>query len=65
MTVGQKIKKLRILKGLTQTELAKELKIQQHGLSEWELGTHLPTFKSLKKLADYFKIDLQEFTKLL
>lgn len=65
MKLGDKIKQLRVLKGKTQTDMAKELGIQQHGLSEWEKGTHKPTLKSLKKLADYFNIDLQQLTKLL
>ncbi len=46
------IKVMRIAKGLTQTQLAAELGIDQAVISRWERGTANPTEKDLAKLKE-------------
>lgn len=51
-------KTLRKEKGLTQTELAKLLKIDQTTVSKWELGKALPDTALLIKLAEFFDVSI-------
>lgn len=55
MTFGQKLKKIRIEKNLTQKELADELHVTFQTVSKWESDTNEPdlgTLKSLSKILD-------------
>lgn len=49
-----RIKDLRVKKGLTQSELAEMLNIAQNTLSYWEAGKTEPNGEALIKLADFF-----------
>lgn len=49
-----RIREIRQLNGITQTDLAKFLGIAQSTLSFWENGRYEPDFTSIKKLADRF-----------
>jgi transcriptional regulator with XRE-family HTH domain len=51
MTLGQKLKKLRIEKGLTQKDLADQLHVTFQTISKWEGDTNEPDFSTLKELA--------------
>jgi transcriptional regulator with XRE-family HTH domain len=51
MHIGQKIKKLRELKNLTQTHLAQELGITQSAYSKIELGESEVTYGRLEKIS--------------
>lgn len=53
MTFYSKIKELRIDKGLTQEELAKELNVSRQAISKWESGV-LPDVNNLVKISEYF-----------
>lgn len=48
------LKKIRLLIGKTQIEVAKDLKITQNTYSNYESGKTQPDFDTLKKLASYF-----------
>lgn len=50
-----RIKELRVGKGLKQVELAKILNIAQNTLSYWESGKTEPSGEALIKLADFFE----------
>lgn len=54
MTLGQKLKKLRTEKGLTQKELADQLHVTFQTVSKWESDTNEPDITTLKELAKYF-----------
>lgn len=56
MTFGEKIKELRIEKGLTQKETAKALAITVPTLSHWECNYQEPSFKDLINLCRFFKV---------
>lgn len=59
--LGQKIKQLRISKGLTQEELAEQIGIDNKHLSRIENGRHLPTFNIIKKLVTILDFDIYGF----
>jgi transcriptional regulator with XRE-family HTH domain len=52
MHIGQKIKKLRELKNLTQTHLAQELGVTQSAYSKIELGESEVTYSKLEKISE-------------
>lgn len=54
MTINERLKILRKESGLTQTELAKKLKIGQTTIAAYENGTHEPQIFSLIAYADFF-----------
>jgi transcriptional regulator with XRE-family HTH domain len=54
MHIGQKIKKLRELKNLTQTHMAEELGLTQSAYSKLELGETEVPFSRLEKIAGVF-----------
>ena len=51
-----RIKELRLEKGLSQTELAKILFVNQTAVSQWERGATTPSPNMLRTLADYFHV---------
>lgn len=54
------IKQLRKRMGLTQQELANALKIAQGTLSNYETGRYEPDTETLKSLASFFKVSVDE-----
>ena len=53
---AERLKELRIEKGITQAELAKELQVSQRSISSWETGFRQPDFETLEILAKYFNV---------
>ncbi len=49
---AQRLQKIRELRGLSQTELAKKLKLPQSSISHFEAPRRTPNFSNLKKIAD-------------
>ena len=58
MLVGEKLKKLRKARGLSQEDLANELKVSRQSISKWELGESFPDTNHLVRVSDYFGISL-------
>ena len=58
------LKESRLNAGLTQTALAEELGITYVILNLYENGKRFPKISVLKKIADYFKVDLSELRKM-
>jgi transcriptional regulator with XRE-family HTH domain len=52
--IGERIKSLRIAKGLTQSELSSRINISRSNYSQVERGTHLPTFEALINISREF-----------
>ena len=50
----QRIKDLRKLQGLTQTDLAEKLGVSLSSVAMWETGKRTPGFKVLNDLSDLF-----------
>ncbi|MBD5636707.1 MAG: helix-turn-helix transcriptional regulator [Clostridia bacterium] len=52
----ERLKELRKEKHLSQTDLAKELKVSQRSISGWETGYREPDFNTLEVIAKYFEV---------
>jgi len=55
-TLGQFIRKLRVLKGLEQRELARKLRVHRNTVYEWENDRKGPSGESMEILTKFFKI---------
>ncbi len=60
MEFSEKLKELRSEKGISQAKLAAEIHISRSAVAKWENGLGLPNNESLKLLADYFGIAINE-----
>ncbi|MBR7133055.1 MAG: helix-turn-helix transcriptional regulator [Clostridia bacterium] len=60
MTFGEKLKKLRIDKSLTQDELAEKLYVTRTAISKWESDRGYPNIESLKQIAKFFSVTVDE-----
>ena len=56
--IGQKIKKLRLEKGLNQNEFAAAIHVTQASLSLYENGNKLPSINVLVNVAKYFNVSI-------
>lgn len=56
--IGYMLKKARLVKGLTQKELAIKVGTKQESIARSEKGTYLPSLSFLKKIADAFNSKL-------
>jgi len=54
--VAERIKALRERAGITQTELAKMLRITRSSVNAWEMGISVPSTQYIVELARIFKI---------
>lgn len=54
MEFKDRLKELRIDRGLSQMQLAKELKLSQSAVAKWELGKTEPTASAIIAVAKYF-----------
>lgn len=54
------IRKLRKARGLNQTELARICNISQGSLSGYETGSYEPDITTLKRLADFFHVSVDD-----
>lgn len=54
------IAKYRSKKGLTQNELAEELKVTSGAVGMWETGKRVPSLDMAKDIADYFNASIEE-----
>lgn len=62
MELGNIILKYRKKYGLSQEEVAKEIGVSRQTISKWELNETSPDLKQAIKLAEIFKISLDELT---
>ena len=60
MEFNEKLQELRKQKGLTQEELAAALYISRTAVSKWESGRGYPSIDSLKAIAAYFSVTIDE-----
>ena len=60
MTFGEKLKKLRTDKSLTQDELAEKLYVTRTAISKWESDRGYPNIDSLKQIAKFFSLTIDE-----
>lgn len=60
MEFNEKLQQLRRQKGLTQEELAEKLYVSRTAVSKWESGRGLPNIDSLKAIAVYFSVTVDQ-----
>ena len=60
MEFHEKLQELRKRKGLTQEVLAEHLYVSRTAISKWESGRGFPNIESLKAIAKFFSVSLDE-----
>ena len=60
MEFNKKLQELRKQKGLTQEELAESLYVSRTAISKWESGRGYPSIDSLKAIAKFFSVTVDE-----
>ena len=60
MEFNEKLQELRKQKGITQEELAASLYVSRTAISKWESGRGYPNIESLKAIAKYFSVTVDE-----
>ena len=60
MEFNEKLQELRKQKGLTQEELAASLYVSRTAISKWESGRGYPNIESLKDIAKFFSVTVDE-----
>ena len=60
MEFNEKLKELRQKKGLTQEELAQALYVSRTAISKWESGRGYPNIDSMKAIAKFFSVSLDD-----
>ena len=60
MSIGEKIREIRISKGMTQKELAAKLDTTQQNLAQYENGKRNPKLMTIQKIADALNVELDE-----
>ena len=60
MEFNEKLQELRKQKGLTQEELAEKLFVSRTAISKWESGRGYPNIDSLKSVAKFFGVTVDE-----
>lgn len=59
--IGQRIKTMRLSRGMTQADLAKAIGQSQASITMYETGKREPDFETLESLADVFNVPLISF----
>lgn len=59
--IGQRIRTMRLSRGMTQADLAKAINQSQSSITMYETGKREPDFETLEALADVFNVPLVSF----
>ena len=60
MEFHEKLQELRRQKGITQEELAQKLYVSRTAISKWESGRGVPSIESLKQIAQFFSVTVDD-----
>ncbi len=63
MSIGEKIRKAREEKGITQAEAAERLMVSRQTVSNWENERSLPDILSVMRMSELYKLSLDELLK--
>ncbi len=61
--IGKNIRKIRISKKMTQTEFAELFNLKRTAVGSYEEGRAEPKIDTLIKIADYFKLSLDQLLR--
>ena len=59
---SQRIKQLRLEKGLSQLQLSIELGVTRRAVGHWESGYRIPALETLLGIAAFFKVSMDYLT---
>ncbi len=59
VVIGERIKRLRLSKGLTQKELGNILNMNKTTISHYEKGERCPAIETLILMSEYFDVDIK------
>ena len=62
MSFQNRLKELRLQKGMTQGDLSKATKLSQSAIAMYECGKREPKIETLELLADFFNVDMNYIT---
>lgn len=60
MTIGDKIKQLRLERKMTQDDLAQKLYVSRNAISKWENNKGTPSIDNIQSIATMFNISIDE-----
>lgn len=61
MTPGDKLKRLRMARGLKQEDVAKALYFSNRTISNWENNLRTISAENIRKIADFFQVPVEDF----
>ncbi len=59
--LGEQIKKFRILRGMTQNDLAEKVGLTEKQISKIETGIHYPMFENFVKIMEVLGVGMKDF----
>ena len=62
--IGKKIAGLRVMRGMSQESLARELAVSRELVSKWELGQRRPDYRTVRRIAEFFGISPDDIVDL-
>jgi len=63
MTLGEKIRQLRKVSGVSQEQLAEQMKVSRQSVSKWELDEMMPDVSKILLLSEFFGVSTDELLK--
>ena len=60
MTLGKRLKQIRVNKGFSQADVASFLNISRQSISRWETDKSYPDIDNLVELSKYYEISTDE-----
>lgn len=58
MNMGERLRELRLARGISQEEVARHIGITRSAYSHYEINNRQPVYETLIKLADFFDVSL-------
>ena len=59
--IGEQIKKYRVLRGMTQNDLAERVGLTEKQISKIETGVHYPMFENFIKIMEVLGVGMKDF----
>lgn len=63
MTIGEKIGKLRVAKGISQEQLAEQLGVSRQSVSKWEMDQALPQIDKVILFCELFSVSCDDLLR--
>lgn len=61
LKIGEQIKKYRMLRGMTQNDLAERVGLTEKQISKIETGIHYPMFENFVKIMEVLGVEMKDF----